>query len=674
MPESFEIALYSLLIITAGGVLSIALARMSRVHPAFFFLGCGVVAGFYLPFSFPSQSLLIQLSELGALFVIFLSALEIEWDLHFAWRGRTILTAYILQLMTAIPVAALFFFVIKSDLMTAIAASVIAATHAPERRQSTVSESFRASRVSSDIAFMGLISEITALLTISLLIAYAQRATATGDLLQEAVGAILIMLILISFMPPALRFLMRRVGEESYALFYLMLALLITVTIAVRKAGIEPLIGAYAAGFVLTRFVAEGSRVLERLRFTGHSIIVPAFYIQLGISSNIFSSFQWSTLAAAAAILVTAVIARAAFAYIARLTRRSGNVSLSQLTRKNPLILVLIYVAHARGIIPAPALHSLILYVILNEIFVIVISRFRQKDKSGPAEDTTARILLPVSNPETMLPLLTLAGHFRNESGPAKIFPLNVVPDSPEAEDRIRAVEAQFNELKPLYAMRDEHIELTACIENDRIRGVAHAARELMTEKILLGLGAIPTLQKPQGYSFLESLSEAAPAHTIIAAHIQTDLSLSTQLNVIVSSASLIATQDVWLPVVLNLARRLKANPVFFAEAEVLPPVTEHLAHLDHRRKFAVRAGHIHAGLDLLTLNGSENALWIAVLERAAYFPKEKIHARLPEMMLRAFSDRNFMLVYPAGGAPVRKKRPATAWARFKKYMGFGKG
>ena len=35
------------------------------------------------------------------------------------------------------------------------------------------------------------------------------------------------------------------------------------------------------------------------------------------------------------------------------------------------------------------------------------------------------------------------------------------------------------------------------------------------------------------------------------------------------------------------------------------------------------------------------------------------------KMMLRAFGDRNFMLVYPAGSAvPVRKRKPSNAWAR----------
>jgi len=77
----------------------------------------------------------------------------------------------------------------------------------------------------------------------------------------------------------------------------------------------------------------------------------------------------------------------------------------------------------------------------------------------------------------------------------------------------------------------------------------------------------------------------------------------------------------------------------------------------------------------LKTYSGFETkvlvAFTIAVLERTFRYPEEKIHARLPEMMLRAFADRNFMLFYPAVGAGIAVKRPRTTWRKFKRFMGF---
>ena len=671
MPESFELALYSLLVITGAGVISIAAARLTHVHPAYYFLACGVAGNLALPFTFPSSSLVLQLAQLGALFIIFLSALEIQWDLRFTWSLRTILSGFFAQLLFAAPVCALFTLMLKTDLLSGITAGLLVSMHAPERKSSLVGQTFRNNSVSNDLALMGLISEIFALVGISFLIAYTQQTVITGDLLQVAVGAILIVLVLVSFVPPVLHFLLRRIDGESYALYYLMLLLLIVVTLVVRRSGLEPLLGAYAAGFFLTRFVMAGSHVLERLRFTGHSIIVPAFYLQIGFSSDLFSGLNATVLSGAG--IIAAITVPMAF-LLARLFRRRGNDSQAfRLLRKNPLILVLIYIAHARGLVTTGTLHTLVLYALLNEIIVVLLARYQAKpEDSTNALPEIPRVLLPVSNPESVLPLLTLASHLGNDAGAARIYPLNVVPDAPGAEGRIRAVETQFNELIPLFEVPDQKIELMARISNDRIQAVSHSARELLADRILLGLGVIPTLQRPQGYSFLEALTEAMPEKCVIAAHIQTDLALTNAVNVIIAHERLMLSSGVWLPMVLNLTRRLKATPVFYAEAPLLAAIQQKLSELNHRHQFHVRAGQIHAGLDLLTLDNNPNAISIAILERAVYFPQEKIHARLPEMMLRAFGDRNFMLLYPSGTAPEKRRASGRdRWRKVKHFLGF---
>jgi|GEM_PF-4459082 len=671
MPESFELALYSLLLITGAGVLSIAAARLTHVHPAYYFLTCGVAGSLALPFTFPSNSLVLQLAQLGALFVIFLSAIEIQWDLRFTWSLRTILSGFAAQFLFAAPVCALFTLVLKTDLLSGITAGLLVSMHAPERKSSLVGQTFRNSSVSNDLALMGLISEIVALVGISLLIAYTQKTVITGDLLQVAVGAILIVLVLVSFVPQVLRFLLKRIDGESYALYYLMLLLLILITLVVRRSGLEPLLGAYAAGFFLTRFVMAGSHVLERLRFTGHSIIVPAFYLQIGFSSDLISGMNVTTLSGAG--LIAAVTVPLAF-ILARLLKRNDNDSQAfRLLRKNPLILVLIYIAHARGLVTTGTLHTLVLFSILNELIVVLLSRYQTRpDADASLTPEIPRLLLPVSNPESILPLLTLASHLGNDAGAARIYPLNVVPDAPGAEERIRSVEAQFNDLIPLFEVRDQKIELMARISNDRIQAVSHSARELLTDRILLGLGVIPTLQRPQGYSFLEALTETMPEKCVIAAHVQTDLSLTNAVNVIVAHERVMLSSDVWLPIVLNLTRRLKAIPIFYAEAALLEAIQQKLADLIQRHQFQVRAGQIHAGLDLLTLDNNPNALSIAILERAAFYPQEKIHARLPEMMLRAFGDRNFMLLYPAGTAPEKRRSSGREkWRKIKHFLGF---
>ncbi len=672
MPEPFLLTVYSFLFIVSGGFLAISLARLTRVHPAYFFLLFGGVLAVALRFVLPQRSLLTELAELGAIFVIFLAALETEWDARFSWRATDLFTALLLQAAIAVPITLMLRFWLALDTGAAIFGGLIAAVHSPERKRAVVGDSFRHNVIAGEAGFFGFVSEITLLIALGLLGAYAQRETLTADLLQVAVGILLILILLITFVPQALRLLLRRVSEESYALFYLMLALFVAVTLVVRKAGIEPLVGAYAAGFVMARFVTEGSKVKERLRFTGHSLLVPSFYIMFGLTVALTGSMTAQNFFFAGALLLITFIMRTASFFALKQGRSERAVSLVQLMRKNPLVLVLLYIATARGVFPVTALHPVLLYLIANELCVVLLAlRAPEGDGQTAPQAPESRVLLPVSNPETMLPLMNLASHLGSSGRAPRIHPLNVVADLPGAEAKIRAVEMQFNEIIPLYAARDQTVQLSTRIDNDRIRAVARASRELIADRILLGLGVIPTLQRPQGYSFLESLTQEALQTTILAAHLQSDLALTSTVNVIVAKATLLETIDTWLPLVTELSRRLRAEAVFFSDPVVLAEIDQILKAERVKVSYSLRTGQIHAGLDLVTLDASPNAFSVAVLERSQLHPNEKIHARLPEMMLRAFADRNFMLVYPACGSGALTQRRLSSWKKFKRILGF---
>ena len=219
----------SFLLIASGGFLGISLARLTRIHPAYFFLLFGGALAATLPFVLPQRSLISELSELGAIFVIFLAALETEWDARFAWRSRDLLTAVATQLAVAVPVAVLLHYWLKLDAAAASFAGLVAAAHAPGRRKQVVGDSFRHNLISGEAGLFGFVSEISLILGLALLGAYAQREALTADLLQVAVGILLILILLITFVPQALRLLLRRVSEESYAIYYLMLVLLIGI-------------------------------------------------------------------------------------------------------------------------------------------------------------------------------------------------------------------------------------------------------------------------------------------------------------------------------------------------------------------------------------------------------------------------------------------------------------
>jgi len=670
MAESLVLTIASLLYLAVSGVVSIGLARLTRIHPAWGFLLCGAALPYFIPFSLPQQSLLVQLSEVGALFLVFLSALDLEWEERFGITAKSLVFALVSEALSVLPLFLLLMLFLQEHWLTNLSAALIVAVHAPGKRLNPAGESFRSNQIGGKLAFAAFFSEVSALLALALLLIVTRKAPTTSELLQLVVGLVLIFLVLLSALPLALRFLLRRVGEESYALFYLVIALALGVVLATRTAGIEPMLGAYAAGFVIARFVTQGSRILGRLRFLGLSILAPAFYIYFGASGVLFQDLRVITLLQVVGLTFANLVLRLG---LSALPAKNGDVRLVwlRLLHRNPIVLVFVYFGTAHGLLPAAAAQLILWHFLASEILAAVLRKGRELEGGASTPRAPTRVLLPLSNPETMLPLMNLATHLGELRRPPKLFPLYIVPDDAQAEERILLMEHRFNDITPLYAAREQPVELTARIENDRIRAVTHAARELLCDRILLGLGAVRTLSRPQGYSFLENLALTAVDRMVIAAHLSSDLSVTGMVNVIVPHARLLESQDIWFETVFVVANRLRAELTFFGDSEVLAAIKTRLENTGRKKLCHFHAGHIHAGLDLLTLDSNPNALTVALLARAPLFPAEKIHARLPEMMLRAFADRNFVLLYPPMLSETPLKRGFSRWKKLKRWLGF---
>ena len=52
-------------------------------------------------------------------------------------------------------------------------------------------------------------------------------------------------------------------------------------------AGLEPIIGAFAAGIALNKFVPRTSSLMNRLEFVGNAIFIPFFLISVGMLINL---------------------------------------------------------------------------------------------------------------------------------------------------------------------------------------------------------------------------------------------------------------------------------------------------------------------------------------------------------------------------------------------------
>ena len=73
-------------------------------------------------------------------------------------------------------------------------------------------------------------------------------------------------------------------------------------------AGLEPIIGAFAAGFVLNRLIPSESILRNRIDFTGNALFIPFFLISIGMIVDLRIIFAGPMAIIIAAILTTVAL------------------------------------------------------------------------------------------------------------------------------------------------------------------------------------------------------------------------------------------------------------------------------------------------------------------------------------------------------------------------------
>ena len=112
---------------------------------------------------------------------------------------------------------------------------------------------------------------------------------------------------------PVSRWAFRRLEDDNYSQFVFAAFVVFICAILAMAAGLEPIIGAFAAGFVLNRLIPAESILRNRIDFTGNALFIPFFLISVGMIVDLRIIFT-SPMAIIIAIVLTTVALAGKFA------------------------------------------------------------------------------------------------------------------------------------------------------------------------------------------------------------------------------------------------------------------------------------------------------------------------------------------------------------------------
>ncbi|MCC8174171.1 MAG: cation:proton antiporter, partial [Odoribacter sp.] len=296
------------------------------------------------------------------------------------------------------------------------------------------------------------ITDILALLVLAIIVGMETGELSNVFWIRLSVSTLLFGGIIIFGFPYIARWFFKNV-EDRISQYIFVLGLVFLASFLAELAGLEAIIGAFLAGIALNRLIPSTSSLLNRIEFVGNALFIPFFLIGVGmlIDFKVFIS-DWTTISVAIVMTVIATISKFSAAWLTqksfKFTKPEGllifGLSNSQAAATLAAILVGYEVILGTTLDGEPIrlLNDSILNgtIVMILITCIIASFATQKaspkvalaelseDEIVDNEDTEDKILIPVSYPENVEELISLAITIKSQKSKATMTALNVIP------------------------------------------------------------------------------------------------------------------------------------------------------------------------------------------------------------------------------------------------------
>jgi Kef-type K+ transport system membrane component KefB len=331
--------------------------------------------------------------------------------------------------------------------------------------------------------------------TVSLLVLALVAGSETGDqtgtrlILSIALGLVILGAWCLVALPWITRWFFSTLGRGRILRFMIIIVGLMSAAVLAEIVGIEPLLGAFFAGFGLNRLVPNESALMEHVDFFGNALFIPAFLVSVGLLFDPVVMFTSATIQLALWLSLALVVGKLAAAW---LTGR-----LFRLNRAEAGLLFTISVAQAAATLAATMVGlELGLYgdEVVNAVMVVIaVSLFitslgspryaaRIEQPTGEARRVGEVVLVPTHDVTGHLaPRLRFAGQIAEASG-GLLIPVVVTLPEEDLSDARQKLTAIDETLHSLGLEGDSRVR----VDRSLAEGISQAAIENNASLVLL--------------------------------------------------------------------------------------------------------------------------------------------------------------------------------------------
>ncbi len=480
-------------------------------------------------------------ASVGLIYIMFLAGLEINTHEFNRQKQYSILfgslTFGIPMLLGTLGAKALFQF----SWPTALLLASMFASHTLISFPATVQLGI--SRERSVVAAVGgtIITDTAAMLVLAIIAEYASASLSAAFWTRQLFLLCGLVIFSLWLLPKIAQFFLRILSPEDKAEFIFVLALVFLTAYLAHLANVEPIIGAFLAGLALSRMISEQSPLMNRLEFIGNALFIPFFLISVGMLVNLRVLAAGWKVWAVALFMVSAVIAckyaaSMLFARLAKFSKDEGRLIFGLSINQAAATLAAVIVGLRLGIFDESILNGTILMILITCIVgPVYTEKYGKKIALGHIKPPDhiqhgdERVMVGVSRAESVEFLTDIALKLRPKDSQEPLFPLYVVQDGENLDQRVAAGEKLLGKIVTRAVAANIPVSPINRIDVNIPGGILHALHEWHIDTFVMGASRYESSFKTMLFGVHEKISQES-RQLIFLCQITHDLSIDKKM------------------------------------------------------------------------------------------------------------------------------------------------
>jgi Kef-type K+ transport system membrane component KefB len=601
---------------------------------------------------------IVFLASIGILYIMFIAGLELDMNNLFSTISNSFvfgILTFLIPLAIGFPVCKYIFY--YNDTTSLLVASIFST-------QTLIAYPIVSRMgINKNKAVMitvggTVLTDTLVLLLFSIITNWHLKQANSIFVIKLIVALSLVIFFILFIIPKISRWFFKTVEGERNAHFLYSMVILMISSILAKVAGVEPIIGAFLAGIALNRLIPRNSVLMNRIEFVGNSLFIPIFLIYVGMIIDISIFLKGQQVVIFSVIMsVVAIFGKWLAAYltqtIMRLTNLQRKLIFGLSSSHAAATLAIILIGYNLELIDDNILNGTIILILVSCLFAAIVTENAAK-KIAIEENTdlelnnlnSERILIPVSNPNTLPHLIDFASLIKKEHSVEPLIAFSVILDS-ESNSEIFDKKKVLEEAISKVITSENQIKFITRLDINVVSGISMAVKENGISDIVIGwIEKTKTFNKIFG-SILDNLLKNT-WQTIFLCNLKRQLNLTSRIIVFVPDNSVKENGFTkWINKIVRIGNILQRRIIFFCNIQSMNVI---------RQYFYLKQVNLHIGfvsftnysnLEIIKDEFSENDLLILINARIGSLSYQPIMEQLPDFVLKNFLKNNFVFVFP---------------------------